>query len=151
MVLCNCPPPCVVCTVHNFPVPVLVHVPCIVTEPLKGVGGGVCSPHQVVISLHRRLSVKQQLSAVVHFLVQNWKSTYFSTLQFQRAPQQKKENCQRVHISKIADLDRVFKVGSAKYPPPRKFKNSRFGQIRQIWPRPELPVETISVPLSGTI
>ena len=34
-------------------------------------------------------------------------------------------------------------------PPPRKFKNSRFGQIGQSWPRPELPVETTSVPPVG--
>ena len=40
----------------------------------------------LLFSLHRRLYVKQQLSAVVHFLVQNWKSTYFFTLQFQKAP-----------------------------------------------------------------
>ena len=36
--------------------------------------------------------------------------------------------------SKIADLDLVFKVGLAKYPPPpRKFKNSRFGLSVQSW------------------
>ena len=75
----------------------------------------------------------QELDAVVHFLVQNLQSTpYFgATLSETSDMRLLKLGWQSTppappppENSKIADLDRVFKVGLAKYapPPPKKIQ-----------------------------